>query len=142
MSIYTTPFVDVGVNTNIYASGDALGAKATFPNVPEHGVIESIQVIDRDKEEVNLDLVMFRRDIAGTAANAAFDPTDAELSDCIGAVLIDTWKSFSDNSLGQETNIGMAYWAPTGVITFQCVTRGTPTYTAATDLLIAISIIH
>lgn len=142
MAVYTTPFVDVGVNTSIYASGDALGAKATFTNVPRQGVIHSIQVIDRDSENVNFDLVMFRRDIVGTAANAAFAPTDAELSDLIGAVLVDTWKTFSTNSMGEETNIGLPYFAPTGTITFQCVTRGAPTYTAATDMLIAISIVH
>ena len=142
MAIYITPFVDVGVDTNIYASGDALGAKASFSNVPEHGVIHSIMVIDRDSENVNLDLVLFRTDIAGSAANAAFAPTDAELSTLVGSVLVDTWKSFSTNSMGIETNIGLPYWARTGSLYFQCVTRGTPTYTAATDLLIALAIVH
>ena len=141
MAIYITPFVDVGVNTDIYASGDALGAKASFPNIPELGVIHSVMVIDRDSENVNLDIVLFRTDIAGTAANAAFDPTDAELSTLVGAVLVDTWKSFADNSMGVETNIGMPYWAPSGVLYFQCVTRGTPTYTAATDLWVALCIV-
>lgn len=141
MAVYITPFVDVGVNTDIYASGDALGAKTSFPNVPEHGVIHSIIVIDRDSENVNLDLVLFRTDIAGTAANSAFDPTDAELSTLVGSVLVDTWKSFSDNSMGIETNIGLPYWAPAGRLYFQCVTRGTPTYTAVTDLLIALAIV-
>ena|SRR3990167_7822704 len=142
MAVYLTPFVNVGVNTDIYASGDALGAKATFTNVPEHGVIHSIMVIDRDAESVNLDLVLFRSDIAGTAANAAFAPSDAELSTLVGSFLVDTWKTFSDNSIGMESNIGLPYWAPSGVLTFQCVTRGTPTYTATTDLLIALGIVH
>ena len=142
MAVYITPFKDVGVNTDIYASGDALGAVATFTNIPEHGVIHSVMVIDRDSENVNLDLVLFRSSIAGTAANAAFAPTDAELSTMVGSVLVDTWKVFSTNSTGIETNIGMPYWAPGGVLYFQCVTRGTPTYTAATDLLIAIGIVH
>ena len=141
MAIYITPFVDVGVNTSIYASGDALGAKASFRNIPEFGVIHSVMVIDRDSENVNLDIVLFRTDIAGTAANAAFAPTDAELSTLVGSVLVDTWKSFANNSMGVETNIGLPYWAPAGVLYFQCVTRGTPTYTAATDLLVALAIV-
>lgn len=140
MAIYRTPFIDVGVDTALYTSGDALGAK-TSVRVPQSGVLHSITIIDRDSENVNLDVVMFHTDIAGSAANAAFAPTDAELSTLVGSVLIDTWKSFSANSMGIETNIGMAYEAPGGVFYFQCVTRGTPTYTAATDLLISFSIV-
>lgn len=144
MAIFITPFVDVGVDTAIYASGDALGAKTSFPNVPEHGTIRAVTVIDRDKESANLDLVLFNRTIEGTAANAAFDPTDAELATSPGSILVDTWKAFSDNSMGITPAAfeGLPYWAPTGSLYFQCVTRGTPTYTAATDLWIAISIEH
>lgn len=141
MAVYITPFVDVGVDTAIYASGDALGAKTSFPNLPEHGVIHSVMVIDRDSENVNLDIVLFRTDIAGSAANAAFAPTDAELSTLVGSILVDTWKVFSTNSMGIETNVGMPYWARTGSLYFQCVTRGIPTYTAATDLWVALGIV-
>lgn len=142
MGVYVAPYVDVGVDTALYTSGDALGAKTSFPSIPEHGVIMAVSVIDRDKESANLDLVLFNKDIAGTAANAAFDPTDAELSTCQGAILVDTWKAFNDNSFGVVDNVGLPYWAPSGVLYFQCVTRGTPTYTAATDLLISISIVY
>lgn len=142
MPVYWTPFVNIGVDTGIYASGDALGEKNSFPNVPEHGTIMSVTVIDRDSEIVNLDIVFFTADIAGTTDNAAFAPTDAELSTCLGAVLVDTWKTFSDNSLGVETNIALPYWAPRGTLYFQCVTRGTPTYTATTDVLVSISIVY
>ena len=142
MSVYVTPYVTLIISTGIYASGDALGAKASFPNVPQHGTIMSINVIDRDSEAVNLDVVFFSVDIVGTADNAAFDPTDAELQNCQGAFLVDTWKTFADNSLGAESNIGMSYWAPSGNLYFQCVTRGTPTYTATDDLRVSLSIVH
>ena len=142
MGVYVAPYVDVGVDTNIYASGDALGIKKSFSNIPEHGVIMAVTVIDRDKESVNLDLVLFYKDIAGTAANAAFAPTDAELATSPGSILVDTWKAFGDNSQGVVDNVGLPYWAPSGVLYFQCVTRGTPTFTAATDLWISISIVH
>jgi hypothetical protein len=141
MGVYITPFVNVGVDTSAYADGDALGAKTTFTNVPEHGVIHSVMVIDRDKESVNLDLVLFRADFTGTAANAAFTVVDADLSNCVGVVLVDSWKAFADNSFGVVDSVGLPYWAPTGTLHFQCVTRGAPTYTAITDLLIAVSII-
>ena len=142
MAVYFTPYVDVGVDTAIFASGDALGAKTSFSNIPEHGVIHSIVVIDRDKESVNLDVVLFWADFTGTAANAAYDPVDADLSKSVGSVLISTWKAFNASSQGVATNIGMPYWAPEGKLYFQCVTRGTPTYTAETDLLIALGIVY
>ena len=142
MSVYVTPYVELVISTGIYASGDALGAKASFPNVPPHGTIMSINVIDRDSENVNLDVVLFNVDIAGTADNAAFDPTDAELQTCQGSFLVDTWKTFADNSLGAESNIGLSYWAPGGVLYFQCVTRGTPTYTATDDVRLSLSIVY
>ena len=138
--IYTTPFTDVGVDTNLYTTGDALGPFMVI-KVPEHGVIHAIQIIDRDSENVNLDVVMFYRAIAGSAVNAAFAPTDAELSTLAGSVLISTWKAFSTNSMGIATAIGLPYWAPAGTLWVQCVTRGTPTYTAATDVLLSLSIV-
>ena len=140
MATFTVPFTDVGVDTNAYTSGDALGAFIIL-NVPEHGVIHTIQIIDRDSENVNLDVEMFNRAIVGSAANAAFAPTDAELSYLAGAVLISTWKTFSTNSMGIATAIGLPYWAPSGRLWVQCVTRGTPTYAAATDVLLSLSIV-
>lgn len=139
-SVYRTPFVDIGVGTDIYTSGDALGTRQTV-NVPKHGVIMGIVVVDRDSEEVNLDVVIYTDATAGTADNAAYAPTDAELDTCLGAVLVDTWKTFSTNSIGVVDNIGLPYWVPTGTLEFQCVTRGTPTYTAATDVRVSFLIV-
>ncbi|MAH50720.1 hypothetical protein CMI37_33180 [Candidatus Pacearchaeota archaeon] len=137
---YLSPFVDVTVDTDIMASGDALGAKNSFV-VPRFGTIHSIVVRDAAKQSANLDVVFFAEDITGTATNAAFDPTDAELLTCIGAVLVDTWKAFNDNSLGSVDNVGLPFYAPASRIYFQCVTRGTPTYVAATDIQVRIGVI-
>lgn len=142
MAVYVTPYVTLAVGTAIYTSGDALGAKSSFPNVPEKGTIMAINVRDADKESVNLDVVFFASDIVGTDANAAFAPTDAELLTSLGAVLVDTWKAFSDNSMGSVDNVGLPYWAPGGVLYFQCVTRGTPTYTTTTDIALSLSIVY
>jgi hypothetical protein len=140
--IYVTPFLQLATDSSIMADADALTTKANFTNIPEHGVIHSIVVIDRDKESANLDVVMFRADYTAAAINAAFLVADSDLSNLIGAVLINTWKAFSDNSVGVATNIGLPYWAPAGKIYLQLVTRATPTYAASTDLLISLSIVH
>ena len=138
--IFQTPFVDLVIGTGIYTSGDALGAKQSFPNVGSKGEIIGIKVIDRDSEEANLDVVFFNEDINGTSDHDPLDFTDAELLTCVGAVLVDTWKTFNDNSLGVEDNIRRPYWAPGGILYFQCATRGTPTYTAITDVLVSIAV--
>ena len=140
MGVYVTPFKDVGVDTNLYTTGDALGPVITL-TVPEHGVIHAIQVIDRDSENLNCDVVMFNRLIVGTAVNVAFAPTDAELSTLVGSVLINTWKTFSTNSMGIVTAIGLPYWAPASTLWVQLVTRGGPTFSAATDVLVSLSIV-
>ncbi len=138
--IFQTPFVDIVIGTGIYISADALGAKNSFPNVGNKGEIIGVTVIDRDSEEVNLDIVFFNVDITGTADHDPLAFTDAELSNFVGAVLVDTWKTFASNSVGVESNVRMPYWSKGGVLYFQCATRGTPTYTAITDVLVSITV--
>lgn len=135
--IFQTGFVNVVVDTALMDSGDALGAKKQF-TVPVHGEIIGVVVRDAAAQSANLDIVFFNVDIVGTATNAAFAPSDAELLTAVGAILVDTWKAFSTNSLGVESNIRMPYWAPGGILFFQCVTRATPTYVAANDVQISI----
>ena len=135
--IFQTGFVDLVVDTNLMSSGDALGAKQQF-TVPVHGEVIGVVVRDAAKQSANLDIVLFNKDITGTATNAAFAPSNTELLTAVGAILVDTWKAFSTNSLGVESNIRMPYWAPGGTLFFQCVTRATPTYAAASDVQISI----
>lgn len=141
MPVELTPFKTLVVDTNIMASGDALGAKSSFANIPRRGTIMSVVVADNAKQSVNLDIYLFSADIAGTATNAAFDPTDAELLTCVGVILVDTWKANNDNSIGSIDNVGLPYYAPGGVLYFQCVTRGTPTYAAVDDVSIRLGIL-
>ena len=141
--IFQTPFVQLTITAaGIYASGDALGAKSSFPDVGNKGKIVGATVVDADPESANFEIILFRSDIAGTADNAAFAPTDAELQTYVGGVLIDTWKSFSSNAVGSTppTFEYVPYWSPGGIFYFQCVTRATPTYTATTDILVSISV--
>ena len=125
MAIHVAPFVQLAVGTSIYAANDALGAKFSFPSVPKNGTIMSATVINNADTpgSDNLDIVLFTEDIAGTAANAAFDPTDAELRTAIGSILINTWSVFANNEIGYQDNIGLPYYARNSVIYGQCVLR-------------------
>ena len=142
MGVFVTPFVNPVVSASVlYTTADALGSKGSF-RVPENGVIQTVVVQDRDSENVDFDIVFFKADIAGTADNAAFAPSDAELATVVGSVTVTSYKAFNTNSIATVANAGLGYWAPTGVLFFQCVTRGGPTYTATTDIQISLGIVY
>lgn len=139
MRIWKSPFVDLGVETGAYAAGDALGSKGSFSGVPEHGYVVGIVVQDRDKEYPVFDLVLFdNNDIGGTTDNAALDPTDAELAYATGAVRVSDYFAFNDNALGTVSGVRLPFWAREGSLYFQCVIRAAHTFTAITDLQVAI----
>ena len=143
MPTYKSPFVTLAVGTSAYAAADALGAKSSFTGVPKRGTIMSATITnDADAPASdNVDIVLFNVDIAGTTANAAFDPSDAELLTCQGSVLISIWSVFANNEVGYQDNVGLPYYAPEGILYFQCVLRGgTPTY-ADDDIKVSIGIL-
>jgi hypothetical protein len=105
MGIFKTGFVDIAVETDVYAAGDALGEKNKFEHLPEQGVIRAVIVQDRAKQSADFDIVMFDTDITGTTDNAALDPTDAELETFIGSVTVTSYKALNDNSIATVANV-------------------------------------
>jgi hypothetical protein len=137
--IWKSPFIDIGVETGAYAIGDALGSKNSFAAVPEHGYLVGVVVQDHDQEHPVFDIVFFdNADIAGSTDNAALAPTDAELGFAMGAVRVSDYFDFSANSIGLESNFRIPYWVPGGNLFFQCIIWGVHTFTAITDIQIAI----
>ena len=138
-TVWKSPFVDIGVETGAYAIGDALGSKNSFTALPEHGYIVGVVVQDRDSEKAPIDIVFFdTADIAGTTDNAAFAPTDAELAFAGNVVRVSEYFTFSGNSIGIADGFKKPYWARTGTLYFQCQIQAVHTYTATTDVQIAI----
>ncbi len=114
MGVIWTPFVAPVISAaSVYAAKDALGAKNAFTNVGQKGVIMSLIVIDRDSEEDPFDILLFHTDIAGTADNAVFAPSDAELANCIGhiSVVANDYIQFGTavNSMVTLDNIGLPF---------------------------------
>lgn len=139
-----TSVTPVMATAGAYASGDAVGTKMGFANalriVGGTGVLKSVKVSDKAKQNATLDLILFRSDpTASVTDNQPFDPNDADIVDIVAAVQISTWYSFNDNSYGQaECAIGIASDSRDlfGVL----VSRGTPTY-ANGDLQVTIDIL-
>lgn len=144
--------VDITVDTNIFASGDALHSGAIllqncFQGDNHSGTLETIVVIDQDNEKSALSLHFFRGDPSGVApvVNAAFDPSDADLDNLyIGyaPVAAGDYKSFADNAVATVRNVGLSIVQDTKGdrdLYLVAVSEGTPTYTAATDLRVILT---
>lgn len=136
------------ITTSAYAAGDSIGGAIELPNAcrlgKQSGVVQSINVIDKDSEEATLDLHFFSA--APTATdNAEFDPTDAQLADSyLGSVNVASYNAFADNSAASVQNVGIPFELAQDVASLYVVitTTGTPTYTAATDISLAIGILQ
>jgi hypothetical protein len=131
-----------------YSAGDAVGGKLTFSEAVAKGqfsgVIDSLVLIDLAKQAIETDLYLFDRDFTATNDNAAFDPTDADLANCIGVITLvaGDYKACSDNHVACKSNVNLpfALAADGSTLYGQLVTRGTPTYVAAGDLTVKLGV--
>jgi len=94
-----------------YVAKDAVGALLTFANAARVSggsiTVDSVTVIDKSASMLSLDLYLSAATFTAPTDSSAFDPTDAELLDCIGVIPITTWADFNDNSIATRTNIGL-----------------------------------
>jgi len=129
--LVTVPGVGAGV---AYTSGDAMGLRFSF-TVRREGTIQTVVFLDRDDEGVNKELVLFNREFTGTADNAAFAVSDADLTGCVGVVSIATWFNFDANQVGMAYP-GLFYVAPHERLWCQVVTRGADNIAAGSEPIV------
>ncbi len=140
LCIVQTPIITAGA----YSSGDALGGLLTFASAVRAsggtGVITKIVIVDDADQEAPIDLVFFDQTFTATGDNDAFDPSDADMQNCIGHVNVAAtdYASFNDNGAATKRNVGFWY-ALAGTLLFaQMVVRDTPSYVATDDLTVKI----
>lgn len=131
------------ISTSAYAAKDAVGGLMTFANAARVAGgsvrIETVQVVDKDQEMKDLDLVLFDRSITAPTDNAVFDPTDAELANVIDVVPITAWADFNDNAVC-SVPVGTAAVLNGTDLYGVLVARGTPTYTSTSDLIVTVTV--
>lgn len=139
------------VDTNAYAAGDLIGAAALDFGNPLGserkelaGLIQSVTIIDLAAQAADIDVVFFDENPSNTTFNdnAAFDPADADLDNVVGVASITDWKSFNDNAVGQVHNLAIPFVLD-GIydkLYGALVSRGTPTFVAATDVTIRVGV--
>ncbi|MDZ4766519.1 MAG: hypothetical protein SGI73_18435 [Chloroflexota bacterium] len=142
-SVHVTPNTTPTITAGAYSSGDALGGKLTFMlGSLSSGVIQSLRLVDLAKQNAEIDLVLFGADFSATADNAVFDPSDADLANCLGAIKIanSSYASFNDSALASVYGIGLTFQTGSAIYG-QLVVRGTPTYASTSDISLQIGIL-
>lgn len=134
------------ISTTAYAAKDAVGGLMTFANAVRASggtcLVQSVQVVDKDQEMAALDLVLFDRSITAPTDNAAFDPTDTELTQCVGVIPITFYADFNDNAVAIVNNVGLECVLNGTDLFGVLVSRGTPTYTATSDIVVILTILQ
>lgn len=138
-----TPTITAGA----YTSGDALGGLLTFAGAAAvsggRGTITKIVIIDDDNELQPIDVVFFDQTFTATGDNAAFDPSDADMQNCLGHVSVAAtdYSSFNDNAEATKRNVGFDFrLVATTSLFAQMVIRDVGGYTATDDITIQITI--
>ena len=118
-----------------YTAGDAVGSWFLIPNAARFGdgggYIDTVEFSEDTVQAASATLFLFNRQIAGSADNAAFAPTDAEMRTCVGRVDITSYPATApgSNQMAQALN-GPGYNCTGGSTSLwaQLQTNGTPTY--------------
>lgn len=121
-----------------YATGEAVGLPFTSGRIPKKGVINTLLVMDQDKEELACDLALFDKIIKATADQAAFNPAARDMLSQIASIPVTNadYVTYANSSFASVPNVGLQYTAPRGEFFIQWVTRGVPNFAADKLLMV------
>lgn len=134
-------------DTAIYASEELIGGKLTLKKCTQGpglgGIIQTITIVDQAMQKSALALLFFTADPTGTTFTdqAALDVDDADLRNAFEiAVVANDYVDLTDNSIA-TINPTVAFGPLTDeTLYLAIVSKGTPTYVAATDLQVTVNI--
>lgn len=139
------------ISTSAYADGDQLGGVLTLTNamddIRDTGAVLSVTVIDKAKQNDPLDILIFDQSpTVASSDNAILDITDAEMADkFLGRIQVtaDDYSELSACSVASVNGIGL-FIASRGSKNLYAIlqSRGTPTYTSTSDLIVKIGIVQ
>lgn len=151
--ISVTPVAGTGV---AYATGDMIGTgELTLTNAiskyAQGGcrtcVIESVTVKDLAKQSSAMDLLIFDEEPSATtfSNNDALDIDDADLPYLVGSIPVtaNDYEAFNDNSMAVLFNLNKRLFCSdteSQNLYLVPVSRGTPTFVTASDLVITLGI--
>lgn len=128
------------VDTSIYASGDAISTiqtlSAAFLSSDQSGILKQLIIADGDDQKSVLDIMFFESTVTGAVDNAAYAPSFADLKKSVGLIKVAAadYVTIGTEALATiNLTLNMQLEQNTSLF-FQIISRGTPTYTAATNL--------
>lgn len=135
------------INTAAYTAGDELGTLMTITSAARYtgggGMVRSITVLDKTQaQRAALDILFFSASITVAGNNNPFLPSDADMLNFVGLVAIATgdyntaWAGTPTNSVATKL-VEMPYTVAATSLFALAVTRGTPTYTSTSDIVIS-----
>jgi hypothetical protein len=147
LEIVQTPTITAGA----YTAGDALGGLLTFANAAKvaggRGMITKVTIVDDAQQSAPIDLVLFDRTFTATADNAAFDPSDADMQNCLGFIPVANtdYAEFNDNGVATKASgqqMPFEFDLAGGVTSLfgQLVIRVGDTYAATDDITVKITV--
>lgn len=133
------------VDTAIYASGDLIGGKLSLVINKNNGIINTVVLTDAANQKSALDIVFFRDNPSNTTFTdqAALDIHDTDLKVICGRITLAAadYVSYADNAEA-TINCNFGFQLASGTTLYAClVSRGTPTYAAATDVQLRVTVI-
>lgn len=146
--IQVTPVID----TAAYATGDCLGPLQTLTGAARFtggtGRILAATILDKTQaQRAAIDLFFWDRSVTTAANNAPFTCSDADMVFCLGGFAVATsdyntaWPGTPANSIATKILAAPLPFVSNGTTLFmQAIVRGTPTYTATTDIVISVVI--
>lgn len=150
-SVGATKFVSATptVDTNAYATGELIGGKLTFAGAVRGnvgtGYVIGVTIKDLSAQASDLDLVLFSSDPTATTFTdqAAFDIADADVSKVLGVINFGSSArfAFADNGVKHVGSIVIPIRAASSSTIYGAlVSRGTPTFAAATDVTVTLAV--
>jgi hypothetical protein len=141
-TIQVTPTITAGA----YSAGDAVGELLELEEAAREaaggGFITNITMVDKAGEEAETEFWFFSGSITDVDDNDAWEPAVADLLECVGFV------SSGDGAYAAagtpsllSVECLLRFDLPAGTSLFlKVVTRGTPTYTSTSDLVVSVGI--
>jgi hypothetical protein len=126
-----------GVVSVAATSGNVLGTGVLSWAVPPTGVIQNVDVEVASTQTAPMDLVLFNDNPTATTFTdkAALAVNAADYRKVIGVIHLTDSTSLGTPTCYQALGLGLAYKLPAGTTMYGClVTRGAPTFAAATDI--------
>ena len=137
------------VGTSIYASGDQLGAIGRIQNAInlEGGSSKLLSLTLQDKADqtaIQLEVLLWSRSVTLATDNAAVSISDADSDYFLGRVSIvtDDWEDIGGVKVATKTGLHIPLQSSNGSkdIYFSLVSKGTPTFGTASDLVLKFGI--